>query len=334
MKDIIDKIAKRVANKIINEEALKPGMEFRTPFSEVKGKMMLAKKYGVSPEDFDYFGGGLFVYKSKSKTRSGTTKKKKQPAIIKQNKHLGRQEGETEQDYLERVRQVNKHYADEESAIEGELWRPVVNNGRYRGGNTDYTRSHEVSNMGRIRRIDYDDPMRSHISYGYDVPTRGARQYHLDTMGDSDEWEKTTPPIHTIVADAWLEPPEGDIRDYDVEHIDGNYHNNRADNLRYVLRKGRRGKKKNNIEHNGEENMNNNVTESRLRRIIRESVKRVLKEGTTEMSDIEKWDELKEMMGSDQMLDAIFQYLDSDQISDILEELDAQTDYSYFKGGY
>ena len=97
-------------------------------------------------------------------------------------------------------------------------------------------------------------------------------QFHLDAKTPDGEWEKTTPPVHTMVADAWLDKPEGNIADYDVEHIDGNYHNNRADNLRYVLRKGRRGRKA-----NAEIPTETPFAES-IRRMIKESVRRALNE--------------------------------------------------------
>ena len=227
------------------------------------GRKIIRAKYGLNPDDFEYVGNGKFVYKTKGRSSAARQAKPK-----KEKQFLGRKEGETEQDYLERVRELNKKFADVEKEIEGEQWRPVVNTGRYRNGNTDYTTSHEVSNMGRLRTVDYEDPMRSRISTGYDAPTRKARQFHLDAKTADGEWEKTTPPVHTMVADAWLDAPEGNIEDYDVEHIDGNYHNNRADNLRYVLRKGRRGRKA---------NTETPFAES-VRRIIKESVRRALNE--------------------------------------------------------
>ena len=64
-----------------------------------------------------------------------------------------------------------------------------------------------------------------------------------------------------------MDEPEGNIGDYDVEHIDGDYHNNRADNLRYVLRKG-----KSNRGNGGDEPMSES-----LNRIVRENIRRVLR---------------------------------------------------------
>lgn len=270
MSRLVNEIVRKVMKNLMMEADFKIGDSIRIPGSEAMGRKILRLKYGVDPNDFDYIGDGKmgkFIYKVKPKKSRPSTKK---PKFKSQD--LGRKEGETEQEYLERVREINPKFADVEKEIPGEEWRPLQNTGRYFGGATDYTRSHEVSNMGRIRTIDFADPMRSRISTGYDAPTRNARQFHLDTHDEAGEAQKTTPPIHTMVADAWLDAPEGNIEDYDIEHIDGNYHNNRADNLRYVLRKGRRGRKA-----NAEMPTEAPLAES-VRRMIKESIRRVLNE--------------------------------------------------------
>lgn len=317
----------------LNEDGFKKGQSLVIPGNREFGRKIIRMKYGIDPDDFEYVGGGKFVYKLKD---SNTSRRSAQPK--KKKEFLGRKEGETEQDYLERVREINPNFAEVEKELPGEEWRPIKNTGRYFGGESDYSRTHEISNMGRIRTIDFNDPMRSRISTGYDAPTRNARQFHLDTHDENGTAQKTTPPIHTMVADAWLEPPEGNIEDYDVEHIDKNYHNNRADNLRYVLRKGRRGRKANNnietihdntpqIAENKENNKNKNMkqtvklTESELRHLISESVRKALNEGTTDERDIENWDRAKEMLGADTMLDAFMSYMNCDQIHQLLEWL-------------
>ena len=265
MRNLFNEIVNNVVKNIINEADFKIGDSLVIPGSESIGRKIIRLKYGMNPDDFEYIGNGKFVYKVKQKK---TTPRIKKPKFRSQD--LGRKEGETEQEYLERVREINPKFAEVEGEIPGEEWRPIVNKGRYFSGDTDYTKAYEVSNMGRIRIIDFEDPMRSRISSGYDAPGKNARNFHLDLPGF-----KTTPPIHTLVADAWLPEPEGGIENYDVEHIDGNYHNNRADNLRKIKKKGRRGRKMANPQ--SEPQMQEPLSES-VRRIIRESVRRALNE--------------------------------------------------------
>lgn len=270
MKQLIENIVNEVVSNLREAEMLKPGTVITIPRDKLNmaGRIIRAM-YGVSPDDFENLGGGRFKYKSNVKKTRPSTKK---PKFKSQD--LGRKEDETEQEYLERVREINGNFAETEKEMPGEEWRPIVNKGRYFAGETDYTKSYEVSNMGRIRIIDYQDPMRSRISTGYDAPGKGARNFHLDIPGF-----KTTPPIHTLVADAWLPEPEGGVENYDVEHIDGNYHNNRVDNLRYVPKKGRRGKK-NAMMNNAEAPL----TENNLRKLIKECVRKVLRESINEVS--------------------------------------------------
>lgn len=254
VESIIRNIIRESIRNVITESDLVKGtmLKIKDGVPEKTARMFLAKKYGVNPQDFTFDGFKTYTYNPQKRRRSAP----------KTKKFLGRGENETHDEYVNRVRQLNSKFADTEREIEGEEWRPLTNTGRYFGGNTDYTKSHEVSNMGRIRTIDYQDPMRSRISTGYDAPTRGARQFHLDTSDDSGNSYKTTPPIHTMVADAWLNKPEGNIEDYDVIHKDGDYHNNRADNLEYRLRKGNRGRQ--------------TQSESVIRNIVKKTIKDIL----------------------------------------------------------
>ena len=61
------------------------------------------------------------------------------------------------------------------------------------------------------------------------------------------------------------------------------------------------------------------LTESDLKHIIRKSVNKLLKEGTTSTVAMEKWDELKEQVGCEQMVNDIFNYLNCDQIDQLIE---------------
>ena len=110
----IDEIVKRVIKRALNEE-FKTGDSLVIPGDESFGRKVIRNHYKMDPNDFEYIGGGKFVYKVKpKKTRTSARK----PKFKSQD--LGRKEGETEQDYLERVRELNKKFADVEKEIEGE----------------------------------------------------------------------------------------------------------------------------------------------------------------------------------------------------------------------
>lgn len=254
--------------RMLNEDLPKKGSTFSgIPFAGLKGQQFLAKRYGGNPSDYVYDqANNRFVFQPKKVVNRRGPRPKK----VK-----GRPEGMSDEEYLELVRRENEAFLKAEQEYENEQWRPIKNAGRYFGGTTDYQKTHEISNMGRIRTIDFSDPMRSRISTGYDAPTRSARQFHLDSIGDNGEWLKTTPPIHTLVADAWLEPPEGDIGSYSVEHINGNYNDNRAENLRYVYRDPWKNRRK-----RTESNMKNGLTinETQLRTLVRETMNRLFEE--------------------------------------------------------
>ena len=65
------------------------------------------------------------------------------------------------------------------------------------------------------------------------------------------------------------------------------------------------------------------LNENTLKVLIAESLKRVLKEGmTTDNPVYDKWYEAKDLLGAEEMLNAIWNYLDSSQIEQIIEWLD------------
>ena len=63
------------------------------------------------------------------------------------------------------------------------------------------------------------------------------------------------------------------------------------------------------------------LSESKLHNIIKESVKKVLKEGTVDRYYQEQWDKCIEYMGAETMLSELYNYLSSDQIEDFCEEM-------------
>lgn len=67
------------------------------------------------------------------------------------------------------------------------------------------------------------------------------------------------------------------------------------------------------------------LNENTLKQIVAESVKRILKESlTTNDPNINKWYEAQQIMGAENMLEALFVYLDADTIRDFIDILDRE----------
>ena len=130
---------------------------------------------------------------------------------------------------------------------EQEEWRPVVG----------YEGFYEVSNLGRVRSIDHR--VNAANKYGWVgskiwkgkilacVHGRGDYLFvNLSNMNRAKQY-----PIHRLVAFTFV--PNQEHKPH-IDHIDGNRHNNRADNLRWCTCK---------------ENINNPVTlPSRCKRVL------------------------------------------------------------------
>lgn len=63
------------------------------------------------------------------------------------------------------------------------------------------------------------------------------------------------------------------------------------------------------------------LTEAELRNLIKESVNRVLNEGTNDQAMFNSWDAIKGQMGAEAMLDAIYNYMNADEIAEIIRLL-------------
>jgi hypothetical protein len=225
-------------NNRLNED-LKKGDSFKLngmpPQTLAK---MIASKYGVNPADFVTGKNGTIVYQPKR-----TTKPKPQT--------ISKPENMSVEEYKEKfVIPMNPDLKD----LENEEWRPVPNKGRYFGGEADYGNYYEISNLGRLRTINLQNAAKSSISCGYDAPTRKAMQFHLNHKSGMN----TCPDVKYMVADAFL--GEHDLENNMVVHIDGDYHNNRADNLKWVHRKKK-----------GKEMNINNIANETVNRTLRES---------------------------------------------------------------
>ncbi|MBP5722950.1 MAG: HNH endonuclease, partial [Bacteroidales bacterium] len=204
-----------MGQKSINEE-LKKGDIFKlNGMKPEQLAKMIASKSGVTPTDFTKGKSDTIVYSPKR------TAKPKQQTISKP-------EDMSVEEYKEKyVIPMNPELKDEE----GEEWRPVPNKGRYFGGDAQFDKYYEVSNYGRLRMINLGNAAKSSLITVYDAPTRKGMQVTLNA-GDG---LRSTPNVKYMVADAFL--GEHDTEDNMVIHIDGDYHNNRADNLKWVPRK-------------------------------------------------------------------------------------------------
>lgn len=233
----LKKLQESLDNRL--NEDLKKGDSFKlNGMSPQTLAKMIASKYGASPADFVPGKNGTIVYQPKR-----TAKPKPQT--------ISKPENMSVEEYKEKfVIPMNPDLKD----LEDEEWRPVPNKGRYFGGEADYGNYYEISNLGRLRTINLQNAAKSSISCGYDAPTRKAMQFHLNHKSGMN----TCPDVKYMVADAFL--GEHDLESNMVVHIDGDYHNNRADNLKWVPRK-KKGK---------EMNINDIVNES-INRFLKES---------------------------------------------------------------
>lgn len=209
-------------NEIITEaaEPLKKGTKFKAGGNNPKIlAKVIAKQYGVNPNDFDFDGINL-VYNPRKKIKQRISKPEGMSA---------------EQYYKEYVLPNNPKMQQQEQAYPDEQWKPVQNIGRYFKGLADFSSLYEVSNYGRLRVINFDDAEKSNIYSGYEAPTRNAMQFHLNTVSTNGDSLKTCPDVKYIVADAWLEPH--DPKKYMVVQKDGDWRNNKVDNLVWIPRK-------------------------------------------------------------------------------------------------
>lgn len=66
------------------------------------------------------------------------------------------------------------------------------------------------------------------------------------------------------------------------------------------------------------------LNENDLHKIIAESVKRVLKEGTSDVEVQEKWNWILDNFGAEQMLDCIYAWSSSDQLEQYIKWFESE----------
>lgn len=72
------------------------------------------------------------------------------------------------------------------------------------------------------------------------------------------------------------------------------------------------------------------LTEQDVKAVMNTVLRRVLKEGSIETSDGQSWNDLRDMIGADKMLEAVWNYLDSDQIQDLIQYIRKEYDMDYY----
>lgn len=77
------------------------------------------------------------------------------------------------------------------------------------------------------------------------------------------------------------------------------------------------------------------LTEATLHNIIKRSVKNILKEGyAMDDSNMDKWDELTQLLDAKTIVDGIYNYLDSDQLNELLHNFDDDYGLGLFSDEY
>lgn len=61
------------------------------------------------------------------------------------------------------------------------------------------------------------------------------------------------------------------------------------------------------------------MNKNKIQQIIRECIYKTINEGTSFEDTIQKWEMLKEQVGCEQMVEDIFNYLNSDQLDQLVE---------------
>lgn len=107
-----------------------------------------------------------------------------------------------------------------------EDWRPVA----------DWEGLYEVSDKGRVRGLERvmktKQGQRKYQAKLF-TPGRSGNGYLVVSLSNESAGRKVKAHIHSLVAQAFIGPQR---RGLDVNHIDGNKHNNRIENLEYTTR--------------------------------------------------------------------------------------------------
>lgn len=221
LKQMIAESVKRVI-----KEAIEIANNVPEQYKKAYLKKMVAEHPDLDPDGFFWIGNNL---KHSGKKRTRYTPKEV----------ISKPEGMSDEEYEKTlVIPNNPKYREKLEMYDDEEFRPVVNGGRYFGGNADYGCDYEVSNKGRLKVLNHGNVLKSNIYEPYPAPTRNAMQFHLNGFDEEGNAQKTCPSVSYMVANAFL--GEHDPRAFIVRHKDGDWRNNNVENLEWIPRKDKK----------------------------------------------------------------------------------------------
>ena len=147
----------------------------------------------------------------------------------------------------------------------GEVWRDI----------TGFEGCYAVSNMGRVKSLDRELPHKTHgvwhirerVLKPGEIGNRNGKQSYLAVMLHTGGGKMMPCRIHRLVAEAFIPNPDGKEQ---VNHIDGNKANNRADNLEWCT-------SQENVDHAWKHGLCENVGRVNARPVVNEDTGQVFR---------------------------------------------------------
>ena len=194
-------------------------------------KKVAAEHPELDPNGFYYTSTGDLLHNGKKRPKRTTPK----PVISKP-------EGMSDEEYEQKlIIPNNPKYREDLEKYPDEEFRPLINGGRYYGGETEYGNDYEISNKGRIKVINHGNVLHSRIIEPNHAETKKGSQAHIMAYDEGEgKMKDTCSNVAYMVANAFL--GEHDPSQWLVKHKDGDWRNNCVENLEWVPSVGKVGK--------------------------------------------------------------------------------------------